>query len=225
MNTLLIFAKEPVPGRVKTRLAADIGAAAACHLYQAFLGDLAGHLTELSGTSVTWWVDGATEPVIATAGRRWQPEWQVKRQPPGTLGDRLEAAFADAFATSPGPVGVIGSDCPHCDTAQLQALFTPLANGAEAVLLPAEDGGYAGLVVVTPVPDLFREIPWSTAEVAATTLERLQRGERKVSVLRPVFDVDTTVELKRLEQLLRNHPELAPHTFAALAEMRTPEDR
>ena len=225
MNTLLVFAKEPVSGRVKTRLAADIGGAAACHLYRAFVADVAVHLTGLSETTITWWVDGASGPVIAAAGHHWNSGWQVKRQPPGSLGDRLETAFADAFATSSGPVGVVGSDCPHCDADQLQSLFTALADGADAVLLPAEDGGYAGLAIGAPVPNLFRDIPWSTAEVAGATMERLRHSGRKVSVLPAVFDVDTEAELKRLARLLRDHPGLAPHTSAALAEIKILEDR
>ncbi|MDF1555495.1 MAG: TIGR04282 family arsenosugar biosynthesis glycosyltransferase [Deferrisomatales bacterium] len=218
MNTLLVFAKEPVPGRVKTRLAADIGDAAACRLYRAFLGDVAEHLTGLTAVAVTWWVDGAPGPVIAAAGSRWSPRWRVVPQPPGTLGERLEAAFGDAFARSPGPVGVIGSDCPHCDTGQLQALFAPLSDGADAVLLPAADGGYAGLAVRTPVPDLFHGIPWSSAAVAAATLGRLRGSGRRVSVLPPMFDVDTAAELAQLARLLREHPERAPHTSRVLAE-------
>ncbi len=225
MNTLLIFAKEPVSGRVKTRLAADIGDAAACHLYQAFLGDVAEHLAGLSGMAVTWWVDGGPRPVIAAAGHHWNPGWQVKRQPPGSLGERLEAAFAYAFAASSGPVGVVGSDCPHCATGQLQSLFTPLSDGADAVLLPAEDGGYAGLAIRAPVPGIFRDIPWSSTGVASATLERLRHSGRKVSVLPAVFDVDTATELKRLARLLRDRPGLATHTSAALAEMKILEDR
>lgn len=218
MNTLLVFAKEPLPGRVKTRLAAAIGADAAHLLYRAFLRDLAEHLGALADTAVAWWVDGDPQPVMSAAGPAWQPGWSVRRQPAGDLGRRLATAFAAAFAAAPGPVGVVGSDCPHCDTARLAALFAPLATGATAVLLPAEDGGYAGLALRQPVTGLFADIPWSTARVTALTLERLRRSGDEVAILPAVFDVDTAAELKRLGRLLAVDPTRAPHTAAALGE-------
>jgi len=218
VNTLLVFAKEPIPGRVKTRLAAVIGADAAHRLYRAFLRDLAGHLGALSDTEVIWWIDGDPQPVMSAAGPAWQPGWSVRRQPEGDLGRRLTTAFAEAFAATPGPVGVVGSDCPHCDTARLAALFAPLAAGATAVLLPAEDGGYAGLALRQPVAGLFTDIPWSTARVAALTLERLRRSGDEVAILPAVFDVDTAAELTRLGRLLAVDPRRAPHTATALGK-------
>jgi len=219
VNTLLVFAREPRPGRVKTRLAAGIGAAAACQLYRAFLQDLAGHLGTLAETRVIWWVDGHASKLREAVGAAWQSQWQVHGQPEGHLGIRLETAFRSAFAASPHAVAVIGSDCPHLNPELLSDLFVPLAGGADAVLLPARDGGYAGLALAAPCKEAFQNVPWSTDRVAEVTLANLRQSGREAVTLLPVFDVDTAADLQVLGKLLATHPELAPHTAALLAAL------
>jgi hypothetical protein len=212
-----------VPGRVKTRLAASVGDDAACRLYRAFLRDLCIQLARPTGWHIAWWVDGNPGALRTEMAPLWKEEWAARCQPDGGLGHRLRSCFEHAFEEYGGPVAVIGTDCPQLGTDHLTGLFAPLRTGSDAALLPAEDGGYAGLALTRPAPEVFRDIPWSTAQVADQTLARLRRVGCRVTVLPAVFDVDTLEELRRLDQLLRSRPELAPHTSTALLEMKLPE--
>lgn len=221
MPTLIVFAREPQPGRVKTRLAAVTGEATAYRLYLAFLRDLAEHVRQLPADfRVTWWVAGECAGLKKAVGSIWSPHWRLLPQPSGSLGARLEAAFAATFARDSVPVGVIGSDCPQLQTEQLKDLFSPMDKGVDAVLLPSRDGGYAGLALASPCMQAFRDVPWSTPNVTTATLAILRELGRTVAVLPPVFDVDTAPDLQDLGYLLADRPELAPHTADLLAAGR-----
>jgi len=220
MPALLVFAKEPRLGRVKTRLAADLGPAAACTLYEAFLTDLSRRLAALpADVAVEWWVDGDPEALGALAGSR------ATRctQPPGDLGRRLEAAFTAAFARRRGLVAAVGADCPLLEPAHLAALWRTLERGADAAVIPAEDGGYAALALAAPTPEAFQGIPWSTERVLETTLTRLRGAGKRVAVLPALYDVDHLGDLRRLAGELAKRPDRAPATAAAVAEVLEPD--
>src|SRR5205823_13822495 len=103
---LVVTAKHPVPGRVKTRLAAALGADAACALYRAFVLDLAERLAALP-YAVTWAYTPPDAPFAELLpGARCRP------QRGRDLGERLAAALADELAEGPGPVLAIGGDAP-----------------------------------------------------------------------------------------------------------------
>ncbi len=213
MRTLLLFAKAPEPGRVKTRLAPELGPEGACRVYRALVADLALALTALPDTRVVWSVDGdpaGLRPLLG-AGATVEP------QPGGDLGERLEAAMAAAFARDGGPVAVAGTDCPLLGPAEVDALFAA-AEGAGAALIPAEDGGYVALALAAPSPDAFRAIPWSTPAVLAATRAALTAVGRPPVLLPPLWDVDEAPDLARLAALLARTPRLAPHTARLLAE-------
>jgi len=243
MPTLLVFAKEPRPGRVKTRLAASVGAEAACALYRAFLADLAAAFRSFE-IPVAWWVDGDPEALrpflVLPAGARGGPAPSpvrpgdeagpvhaqgpgaaaLFRQPPGDLGVRLAAAFRSAFDAGGGPVAAIGTDCPLLGPGHVRKLFgavDPGAGGADAALLPAADGGYVGLALAALAPETFVGVPWSTERVARVTAENLRQAGRRVTLLPPLYDVDEEADLARLAADLAESPERAPATAAALA--------
>lgn len=204
-----MFAKEPVAGRVKTRLAPALGAAGAARLYVAFLEDLGLVLDRWGRGRVTWFVEG--DPAHPSFRGR-----EVRGQAGGDLGDRLEAAFAWAFSEGPGPVGVIGSDSPLLEPGHLDELLGAVAGPAEAAVIPADDGGYTGLALGAPCPAAFRGIAWSTGGLLGQTLRALDAAGFRVRVLAAVPDVDEPADLRRLACRLRERPGLAPHTFRAL---------
>ncbi len=213
MRTLLLFAREPRPGRVKTRLAARIGDDAACGLYRAFLTDLA-ELVRGGPWRVHWWVEGDIPAFREAVGT----EDEVRRQGPGDLGQRLTVAFEDAFGRGGGPVAAVGSDCPLLTTEHLASLFGAVEQGADAAILPSEDGGYAAVALGRPRPQAFAGIPWSTEGVLPATLRALEEAGCRTAVFDPVFDVDREEDLRRLADRLAAAPELAPHTARRLAE-------
>lgn len=214
MQRLLIFAKEPRPGAVKTRLAARIGASAACRLYAAFLSDIAAMVRTLGNVSAEWRVDG--DPAALrdlAAGAALLP------QKGSHLGERLSDAFEGAFCAGFGPVAVIGTDCPLMGPEHLQELYSQVQAEPDACLIPAEDGGYVALGLARPCPEAFARIPWSTGSVLDATVAALTGAGRVVKRLSPLYDVDNFTDIERLYQDLRSDPARAPATAALLREL------
>jgi len=205
------MAKHPVPGRVKTRLAAVLGADAACALYVAFVLDLAERLGALP-YAVTWAYTPADAPFAALLpGARCRP------QRGRDLGERLAAAIADELAAGPGPVLAIGADAPHVPEAALAEAASALGRGADVVLGPAADGGYYLIGLRAPAPGLFAGIDWSTGEVLEATLARAQAAALAVHFLPPSFDVDRPADLVLLRTLVERGEVHLPRTSDLLA--------
>jgi rSAM/selenodomain-associated transferase 1 len=210
MTTLVIFARAPVEGQVKTRLARSIGAARACLLYRAFLEDVCA----LAGA-----VDARR--VLAVEGAIDHPELErlalengleLRAQSEGDLGARMQSALEAAL-----PACVIGTDSPTLPRAWLDEALAEVGHN-DAVIGPSADGGYWLLGLQRPIPELFRDLPWSTPEVLPATLERL-RG-RRAHVLPFHYDVDDEAGLRLLSAHLGLvGPEVAPATRKALAAL------
>jgi uncharacterized protein len=193
---LLVFAKDPVPGRVKTRLAAEVGPDEAARIYRSL------------GRSVVDQIRGGPyrtvvcfdPPDARTAVEEWLGTHGVEFHPqsPGNLGDRLEAAFGWALEES-DRVLVIGTDAPGVDAKEMEAALRTLEE-ADLVLGPALDGGYYLLGLRNPAPELFRGIPWSTAKVLEATRARARELGLEEVLLPPLRDVDTREDLMRLER-------------------------
>jgi uncharacterized protein len=199
MSTIIIFARAPELGAVKTRLAKTIGGEQALALYEAFLDDTCA-LTQGLGA----------RRVLCVAGRVDHPRIEhlaksqrliVEEQGDGDLGARMSSAIDRHIAQ--GPVVIIGSDAPTLPRAYLhQALDELMAQ--EVVIGPSEDGGYYLIGARLPVPELFVDVHWSTAEVLPTTLQRLTG--RSSLVLPPWHDIDSAEDLVRLRTELATLP-------------------
>jgi len=189
VRALGIFVKAPIPGRVKTRLAAAIGSADAATLYQR-LGRRVVRAATGSGYRTTVW--------FTPAGRaRRVREWLAglgpiafRPQRGAGLGARLIHAFAREFAAGAHRVVIVGSDCPQVDRQVIRTAFTALGS-YDVVLGPALDGGYYLIGLSAPRPALFRAIAWSTTGVALETQGRAGALGLSCRVLRPLRDVDT----------------------------------
>jgi rSAM/selenodomain-associated transferase 1 len=213
VRQLLVFARAPRPGAVKTRLAPAVGADGACRLYEAFLADLARELRGLERAAVEWLVDGEASGVAAVIG----DGWAFSAQAEGDLGERLSSAFRGAFDRGQGPVAALGTDCPLLSAADLEALFGALETPCDAALIPAQDGGYVALALGGRCDEAFEGIPWSTSGVLAATRQALETAGRRVRLLPPRCDVDVAEDLSRLAEGLAAAPGRAPATRAALA--------
>jgi len=208
---VVVLAKYPTPGRVKTRLAARVGAEAAANLYEAFVRDLARRLRGV-GCPVWWAVTPARARFAALVrSRRCFP------QRGRDLGARMDHASRVVAARAGGPVIVLGADAPHVARRALGAAARALERGADVVLGPAADGGYYLIGVRRPCRALFDDVAWSTPGVAAATRRRIRTlGLRCVEVA-PGWDVDDPRDLVRLARTVRRRPTEFPHTRAALA--------
>jgi rSAM/selenodomain-associated transferase 1 len=214
-RVLGVFARAPVPGTVKSRLAAALGAERACALYRAFLEDTlaaAAVAARMQGARLELVVAGPLDhPVVRAGAARHGAE--LVAQAEGDLGARLGAFFA-AQGAGGAAVCVVGSDAPQLSGAQLARGFDALV-AHEVVLGPSRDGGYWLIGARRPISELFVDVPWSTPRVLELSLDRL--AGRSVALLEMSFDVDGVEDLALLRRWLAvSRAEVAPSTRAAM---------
>jgi hypothetical protein len=220
---LLLFARAPEPGRVKTRLHPALGPAGAARLYEAFLADAArafGPPAPWSGVVCT----DSESPSDLLAGLFPAP-WRLRAQSGRDLGDRLESAFREAFEGGAPAAVAVGADHPALPRSALARVVARVSSGCAACLVPAEDGGYCaiGLARTAPLAEVFRGVPWSTGKLLAATLERLAAAGLRYALLPPFPDVDRPEDLPRLAADLAardpGEPDYPRATAAALAAL------
>lgn len=188
---LLVFARHPELGRVKTRLAAGIGAEAALAVYQELLQHTYNATTGVDAHKTVWLAE-----VPVTTGRLpavWD-KYEQQLQFPGDLGLKMQAAFSHAFQQGAKAAVIIGTDCPSLTTELLTQAYTAL-NTHDVVVGPAEDGGYYLLGMKELYADLFAGKSWSTNSVLAHTLDDAARLGLRVSQLPTLRDVDDAADL------------------------------
>ena len=188
---VVVFGREPIPGRVKSRLAVGVGEEVAALVYR----ELLGHTLRVAGSIDADVVLALAEP----PARGWRPERAVavEVQVAGDLGRRLADAFARRFAEGYRRVVVVGSDCPELAPHHFRAAFDGLAMHP-IVLGPAWDGGYWLVGARAPGVDLFRDIPWSTGQVLEATRARLRAVDAGWLELERLHDLDTDADLRRV---------------------------
>lgn len=201
---IVVFAKAPLPGRVKTRLAATIGTVEAARLHLRLVErTLATALAARCGP-VELHGAPARHRMLRTLARRHRVV--LRDQAAGDVGIRMHAAFRRALRRHAGVI-LVGSDCPALlpDDLRRAARLLP---GCDAVLAPAEDGGYPLLALSRVSERLFRDIAWSTDEVLAQTRQRLAGLGWRWHELRTLWDVDRPQDLVRLRdsRLLEGRP-------------------
>lgn len=218
-TALIIMARTPQRGRVKTRLAATIGSEATLRLYQAFLTDLARRFFGQPYT-LHWAYTPAESDFLAQLTQLVPdlPVGDAFPQAGSDLGSRLHHAFRTTAERAFQKTILIGSDSPQIGVEVLQQAEQALEQ-ADVVLGPAEDGGYYLLAMRAP-HDLFTDIPMSTSHVLQMTVERASSLGLKVQLLETLFDVDEWPTLVALMRLLQAQPELAPATVACLGTLQ-----
>ena len=196
---LLVFARLPELGRVKTRLAAEIGAARALAVYEAMLGDLIASIGPSSAETEIEFLWPPTPAANGAALRRAFAQHAVAMQAGPTLGDRLSMAFSERFFFHrTEKIVAIGVDDPLLPRTLVDHAFA-LLDSCEYVLGPAEDGGYylLGCRALSFEPSVFRDIAWGTPSVLSTTIGRIAATERTMVLLPERFDIDTADDLER----------------------------
>ena len=191
--------KNPVPGKVKTRLAKSIGNEKAAEVYT-FLLDHTRLITgRLTATRCFVYYDDAI-----SEWDLWSNAFYQKRLQLGyNLGERMRNAFANCFQAGFSKAVVIGSDCLEIQTHHLQQAFQ-LLDGAETVIGPASDGGYYLLGMNSLQADLFVDIAWSTANVLGQTREKLARLGLSLELLEELSDVDDEGDYDSMKSRFEN---------------------
>jgi len=210
-DVIAIFARAPIPGKVKTRLAGAIGAEAAASLYAAMLRDTLSLAKQArSEVSVVYTPQDAFDPGPYSL----RQYWQGARQPQinGDLGDRMLACIGQLQAAGAEQVVLIGSDSPDLPSSFIDEAFTVL-HRSQLVVGPATDGGFYLLGAAGLVPDeLLQGVAWSTASTLSQVTANARRLGQSLEVLPQWNDVDTIKDLQRLIEQEKTGCLDAPHT-------------
>jgi rSAM/selenodomain-associated transferase 1 len=191
---IAVLAKAPLPGLVKTRLIPALGADGAAALAARLIerAVATAHAAAL-GPVTLWCTPDENHALFASMGKKFGTA--LACQPDGDLGARMHAAFVAAG----GPTIVIGTDCPALTARHLREAVDMLRDH-DAVLIPAEDGGYVLIGLRQPCESLFPNMEWSTAAVMAETRKRLRALGLSWRELAPLWDVDTPEDFVRLQR-------------------------
>ncbi len=221
-RALLIFAKSPKPGTVKTRLLPAVSPQQAAALHAACIADTLRMALALRDCDVLLFAAGGSSYFKKLVRSKQSGRCSHIFPQRGTdLGARLEHAFRKCFRMGYRELVVIGTDTPWMGAARLRQAFATLC-AAEVVVGPAEDGGYYLLGSRKVRPSLFRKIPWGTNRVLQSTLRAISREKLHVKLLRKDFDLDRPKDLRRAALMLQCNPRLAP-TLAAAMEKAFPK--
>jgi uncharacterized protein len=193
-RVLIVLAKAPVPGRVKTRLCPPATPEQAARLAAAALADTLAAALRVPGAQVVVALDGEPDPTLAFA----LAGTTVIAQCGGPLGERIAAAHADVAGLAPGACTVlIGMDTPQLDPAVLGRCLDAVSDpdGPDAVLGPAADGGWWALALRNPrYAELVRSVPASRSDTGAGTRAALETAGLRVAAMPELTDVDTMVD-------------------------------
>lgn len=196
---LIIFARDPVPGQVKTRLIPSLGEEGACALHLKLLRRTIDIARQCPGVDVELWIDSEA-PSAEMIGMIRDHQLRLRSQEGSDLGLRMHHAFRDVLDRS-GSVVLIGSDCPDWRVEDLVQAFDQLQRH-DVVLAPALDGGYVLIGCRKLAIALFSGIPWGSEQVLATTRNRLRSLEWRWHELSAHPDVDCEQDLSLVPELL-----------------------
>jgi rSAM/selenodomain-associated transferase 1 len=189
-----VFAKAPVAGRVKTRLAPLLGEEGAAQLHTELVHRaLATAVASAVGDVELWCAPDTSHPMFETCASRYSV--RLRSQSGTDLGARMNHAFETSYAEGQ-PLVLIGCDCPALEPATLGAAAAALASN-DAVFVPAEDGGYVLVGLARPQPRIFEGIVWGSPAVMMQTRARVAVAGLKWEELATHWDLDRPEDYER----------------------------
>ncbi len=192
---LLIFVRNPILGKVKTRLAATLGEKQALQVYKCLLQYTRKITNELESIDkCIYYADFLNEDDL------WNDYNKRLQNQDLSLGERMKEAFEQGFEDDYEKIVIIGSDCLELSVSILENAFKELDHH-ETVIGPAKDGGYYLLGMNKFIPQLFENKKWSTDSVFLDTIEDLNQGKLRYSLLETLSDIDTEHDLNNIEWL------------------------
>jgi len=202
---LVIVAKEPVPGKVKTRLFPKFSPAVAADLYRCFLHDRIQEVSTLNGVyrAIAYTPENARETFMTLA----LDGFELFAQQGKHLGERLNNIFLEKLSQGYKAVSIVDSDSPDLPKSLIEESFELLlSKRADIVFGPCYDGGYYLVGMRKPHPELFRDIPWSTENVLSVTLEKARKMGLNVKLLSAWNDLDTFEDLIEFYNVYKDRP-------------------
>ncbi len=189
-TALVIFVRNPISGKVKTRLAKDIGDERALEIYLQLLQHTLEITRGLSFRKFIYYADEVSDYDL------WSVPGYTKRKQNGNdLGERMLNSFKELFDQGFTRIVIIGSDCLQLKTETLEEAVALLESNA-AVIGPARDGGYYLLGLTKFYPDLFIDKPWSTDRVFAKTIADFNQQGISYALLEELSDIDDSTDLE-----------------------------
>jgi len=198
-SRIIVFAREPLLGQVKSRLASEIGEQEALAVYQAMLLRLGELLVGAEIAEWDLWVTSniSHEKFLSICNRK-----NIYLQNGQDLGVKMDCAIRQTLMDKNVENAIlIGSDCPSLTKDYLEQALLALDSGSDVVLGPAEDGGYVLVGMRRPIAAVFKGIPWGSAEVMQRTLQALRANDLSYRLLDTLWDVDRPEDLSRLQLL------------------------
>lgn len=222
---LVLYARVPRIGEVKTRLTPPLTRRQALRLHRALLEDSATMvLAAARRAGAAPWI-AFSEPWEPRAGspsgflRSALHGFARLPQGRGDLGARMLRTCRELLGRGAPAVVLVGSDSPTLPPLRLVEAFRSLRRGADLVLGPAEDGGYYLIGIAAARPALFHRVRWGSSEVGSVTLRRARRLGLRIALLPPWHDCDRPADLHRLRLALRRDRDRAPRTARLLREI------
>jgi rSAM/selenodomain-associated transferase 1 len=194
-RAIIVFARQPRAGRVKTRLWPDLGACGATEVYRRLLDRTLEIVDRTAGLDRCLYA--AERDELGYFERRLTAAWRVELQSRGDLGARMHSAL-NQLLTKVSCACLIGSDCADFSSSDLSAAFDALAHGSDVVLGPTADGGYWLIGLRVDREALFRDVPWGTDRVFRQTVAAIDRAGLTAHYLPVRHDVDRVEDLAYL---------------------------
>lgn len=196
-NAIIIFARNPELGKVKTRLAKQIGDELTLQVYTEMLHHTHDITCHLDYDKFVYYSEHINDNDL------WENDLYEKRLQEGSsLGDRMMLSFFELFQQGYAKIVIIGSDCPELTGFIIDDAFEKL-HSHDVVVGPSTDGGYYLLGLTHLLPDLFKDKEWSTDKVLVETIKDIVRLKKSSYFLTELSDIDTAEDLHRFQQLLK----------------------
>ncbi|MCJ8169338.1 TIGR04282 family arsenosugar biosynthesis glycosyltransferase [Atopomonas sediminilitoris] len=189
---VIVMAKAPEAGRVKTRLIPTLGADEACALYRRLLRHTLSHAAQYTNALHLHVSPDLDHPELQALAHEFDAQLSLQCQ--GDLGQRMLYAFSQLGT----PALLIGSDCPLLDAPHLHAAAQALEQH-DITLSPSSDGGYVLIGLQQPHPAPFQDIDWSTARVLAQSQAQCQRAGLRLHLGETLWDVDDGNDYAQLQ--------------------------
>jgi rSAM/selenodomain-associated transferase 1 len=190
-DLLVVFTKNPVLGKVKTRLASSIGNEEALHVHKALVKETLQKIKLHNVDKVVYFSEQIDADTIFS-----EHGFRQEVQTEGDLGERMQHAFSKEFENGYTSIVIIGTDCPEMDDASISLAFK-LLEDKDVVLGPAHDGGYYLLGLSMMYNELFDAIAWSTSTVFQSTVNRANQLSLSMGLTAKKQDIDTLDDLKK----------------------------
>lgn len=199
-DALIVFAKQPLAGKVKTRLTTVLSPEEAAELYRCMLIDTLSKVKQLQAVDIYLFFEGDGDAVSYFATIAAGIETLPQRG--NDLGERMMDAFQRTFERGYGSVAIIGTDSPDLPVSFIEEAFLSLGDARlDVVFGPSEDGGYYLLALKRLHAELFQGIEWSSQAVLRESVATAEKIGRRTTMLSLWHDVDTVADLHRADLL------------------------